>query len=77
MESRKALMRKITFTKTGGRLVNLSGMIPNDWVYADAYLVKSDENAIIVEFNVIRRTINDIKHSKRIPRTTKNIKPTI
>ena len=63
-------MRKISPTKTGGRLVNLSKVLPPDWLYADVSLLKSSNNSITVQFDVIRRSGDAAKHTKRIPRKT-------
>lgn len=63
-------MRKISPTKTGGRLVNLSKILPPDWIYADVSLLKSSNDSVTVQFDVIRRLGDAAKHSTNIPRTT-------
>jgi len=70
-------MRKITFTNHGGRLVNLGGVIPDDWSYADIYTLGADRNSITIQMAVVRRVDNGVKHTGKLPRPTKTSTPTL
>ena len=73
----KILMRKITPTRTGGRLINLAGILPKDWEYADVYLTKASRNTILVEFDLVRLVTDHVRNTERLSRTTEKPEPAI
>lgn len=57
-------MRKITPTRTGGRLVNLGGVLPEDWQYVDLYSFSESKDVVMVRLVVVRRETEDARYSR-------------
>jgi hypothetical protein len=70
-------MRKITPTHSNGRLINLGGMIPKDWSYADVFILDSNNDSVTIQISVIRRVGDGARNTGELPRATQTIKPTI
>jgi len=75
-EVSKPLMRKVTFTKTGGRLVNLAGIVPEDWEYVDVQRKESMLGSIIVQIDLVRSVNDSARNTRKLQRPTKDSKPT-
>lgn len=68
------IMRKVTFTETGGRLVNLAGVIPTDWLYIDVSLqgkaTSKGAEGIKLLIIPIRKVATAVKHTRKVQATT-------